>query len=49
MLKASVLGISDTVGIIVFVLILGGIIGILNETGTDVYKRQVLYHSTKGT
>ncbi len=47
-LKASVLGISDTVGIIVFVLILGGIIGILNETGTFDAGIAALSRKTKG-
>lgn len=47
-LKASVLGIDDTVGIIVFVLILGGIIGILNETGTFDAGMAALSRKTKG-
>lgn len=47
-LKASILGVEDSVGIIVFVLILGGIIEIINETGAFAAAISSLSKKSKG-
>lgn len=48
LIKAPIRGIADSVGIIVFVLVLGGNIGILNETGTFDAGIAALSRKTKG-
>ncbi len=45
---ASIQGVEDSVDIIVFVLIIGGIIGLLNETGTLNAGMSALSKKTKG-
>ncbi|MDO5718960.1 MAG: YfcC family protein [Tissierellia bacterium] len=47
-LKGPIAGIGDTIGIIVFVLVLGGIIGLLNDTGTFDAGIAALSRKTKG-
>ncbi|SFB39851.1 YfcC family protein [Clostridium frigidicarnis] len=47
-LKAPINGIYDTVDIIVFVLIIGGVIGVLNSTGTFDAGIASLSRATKG-
>ncbi len=47
-LKAPIKGIADSIGIIVFVLVLGGNIGILNETGVFDAGMAALSRKTKG-
>ncbi|MDO5018731.1 MAG: YfcC family protein [Lagierella massiliensis] len=46
--RAPIDGIADSIGIIVFVLILGGCIGVLNETGTFDAGMAALSKKTKG-
>ncbi|MGO3019053.1 MAG: YfcC family protein [Anaerococcus sp.] len=45
---ASIQGVKDSVDIIIFVLIIGGIIGLLNETGTFNAGMAALSKKTKG-
>lgn len=45
---ASIQGVEDSVDIIVFVLIIGGIVGLLNETGTFNAGMSALSKKTKG-
>lgn len=45
---ASIQGVEDSVDIIIFVLIIGGIIGLLNETGTFNAGMAALSKKTKG-
>lgn len=47
-IMASVNGVMDTVDIMIFVLILGGIIGLMNETGTFDAGMAALSRKTKG-
>ncbi|MDO5716062.1 MAG: YfcC family protein [Tissierellia bacterium] len=47
-LKAPIIGIADSIGIIVFILLIGGIIGILNETGAFDAGIAALSKKTKG-
>ncbi|MDO5689790.1 MAG: YfcC family protein [Tissierellia bacterium] len=48
LLRAPIVGIADSIGIIVFVLVLGGIIGVLNATGTFDAGIAALSRKTKG-
>lgn len=48
LIKAPISGIADSIGIIVFVLVLGGNIGILNATGTFDAGIAALSRKTKG-
>ncbi|MDD7305129.1 MAG: YfcC family protein [Peptoniphilaceae bacterium] len=47
-IMASISGVEDSIDIIVFVLIIGGIIGLLNETGTFNAGMAALSKNTKG-
>ncbi len=47
-IMSSITGLADSIGIVTFVLILGGIIGILNQTGAFAAGMAALSRKTKG-